>query len=278
MAVLQSAALHSIERMTPYNIATTVWALSKLLRTAGNAASNGLSTPTEQRAADRLPSAASGASSASGSTGRMAAASSPRLDLMRPSYPGASVDFASSDSDAGVFSSSEELMNGLPVGRLQQSAAGQRGDYSGPVHMMQLLDELAAATARCAGQFKPAHVGDALWGFGCLRVSPGDAAVSELLSAAAAAPSVQPASAACALVGLAEMTGMRSNEGRPSWMTQHRQTLTSLAMTAGAGFAGLRATSSEQARRQPTPSFCKLPALCPVLLALPCTVLERLTG
>jgi len=279
MAVLQSAALHSIERMTPYNIATTVWALSRLLRSTDRAASGGLGTPADQQAAEGPRPAAPAGASSNGSLGRTPAAVSPRRpSLLRPSYPAASVVYASSDSDAGVFSSCEDLVDGLTLEALQQPA---RATQQGASHAdaSQLVDGLAAATARCAGQFKPAHVGDVLWGFGCLGVSPRDAVVTELLSAAAAAPSVQSASATCALVGLAEMTGIRNNEGQPSWMTEHRQTLGLLATTAGAGFASLRATSPEQARKPPFSIMLQdvCTVWCPVLLAIPSAMLERLT-
>ena len=253
MAVLQSAALHNISRMTPYNIATTVWALSKLLlRTADGAASGGLGAPVAQQAAGSATSAAAaGTGSGGGSIGRVPAAASPRrLSLNRPSYPAAGAGYASSDSDTGAFSSGEGLMDGFDMAGMRQPARSREAGASHAV-ASQLMHGLVAATARCAGQFKPAHVGDALWGFGCLRVAPGDGTVAELLSAAAAAPSMQPASAACALVGLAEMTGLSSSERQPFWMTEHTQTLAFLATTAGAGFAGLSTTSAEQARKLP---------------------------
>ena len=242
MAVLQSAALHNIGRMTPYNIATTVWALSKLLRTAD-------SIPADQQAAERvrLPAPAS-TSSTSGSLERTPAAASSQLGLTRPLYPAAAAGYASSDSDAGAFSSCEDLGDGFSSAGLRQPGRSPEAAAS-HVDASQLMDGLVAVTARCARQFKPAHVGDALWGFGCLRVSPGDGAVSDLLSAAAAAPSMQPASAACALVGLAELKRLSSDEGLPSWMTEHGQTLELLGTAAGAGFAGLRAASTEQARQ-----------------------------
>ena len=265
MAVLQSAAMDSIDRLTPYNIASTVWALGKLLlRTPSSVASRGCSIRAAQQASGN-PAAGSASSTVTVSgqgdsvEGRLFD-SDPCPGLRRPSYPAAGAGYESSDSDAGgAFSSGEELMEGWGSGGSRQPAmpsrqgsaaigtAGQTADTE-----WWLLDGLAAATARCARQFKPAHVGDALWGFGCLGLSPGDAAVSDLLSAAAATrePGLRPAHAACALIGLAELAtlGASSTAGscNAQWLTEHRQTLGFLAGRAGAGFASLRPTSAEE--------------------------------
>lgn len=253
MAALQSAALSSIDRMTPYNIATTVWALGKLMRTEHSASSGGVSTASDQRAQSCdgfMPVPAASASNGNGSVTVRPAPDRPQLSLSRPTYPGAYGGYASSDSDSGAFSSGEDMMDGLTLAGLRQPARLGHVDAVSPADASQLLDGLGVATARSARQFKPAHVGDALWGFGCLRISPGDDAVSDLLSAAVAAPGgLQAATAACAMVGLAELAGLADRRSPPPWMTKHKHTLAVLATAAGGGFASLRAASTEQARR-----------------------------
>ena len=264
MAVLQSAALDSIDRMTPYNIASTVWALGKLLRMSNGAAFDGPS-PSAPCPVSGRPASTSASSSVMDVGQRQDSVEGrprggdPCLGLQRPSYPAAGAGYASSDSDAGALSSGEDLLESWGTGggshqpmRPHGQGSGADGTSGRAADVLRLLDGLVAATARGARQFKPAHVGDVLWGFGCLGLSPGDDAVSDLLLAAAAAreTGLWPANAACALVGLSELAalggGSAAGSSSARWLTEHRVTLGVLASTAGAGFASLRTESAEE--------------------------------
>ena len=262
MSVLQLAALDNIDRLTPYNIASTVWALGKMLRTPNGAASADASMYTAQQPGIS-PAASLAHSTATVSGPNVAISGRPKVSdpcqaLRRPSYPAAGANYASSDSDAGAFSSGEDFMEGWgPAGsrqpaNLSRPGRGANSAFVEEADVRQLLDGLAAAAGRCARQFKPAHVGDALWGFGCLGLSPGDSAVSELLSAAAAArePGLRPADAACALVGLAMLAtigdGTTARLGTAPWLMERRQTLGLLSTKAGGGLSSLRPESAEE--------------------------------
>lgn len=197
MRVLLSAATASISRSTPHTISSSVWALSKL---AG--AGSGISLPQER--ADGHPAGAD-CSGAPAAGSFPAAAGDLPLGSSRDYSGGAyaaSDTGASTSGDEGLGlgeSSGEAILRPVaPVGAARQSTAAG---------IAQLLQGLAGATQQRAAEFKPAHIGDALWGFGSLGIHPGNGALGGLLDAAASAGAsgFKGSNAACALVGLGRL-------------------------------------------------------------------------
>lgn len=179
MRVLLAAALANLQRLTPHNIASSVWALSKLAgQGSGHSIDQGISL-------QETPSTSS---------------------------TGAQSDDAARNHNLGsaaTLSTDEGLgdTEGLGDDPSRPTAPSSPAVQSIEAATLQLLQGLASVTGARASEFKPAHVGDALWGFGSLGMHPGDAALGGLLDAASAAgPSgFKGSNGACALIGLGRL-------------------------------------------------------------------------
>ena len=161
MAVLQSAALHNIGRMTPYNIATTVWALSKLLRTAD-------SIPADQQAAERvrLPAPAS-TSQYQRQSGAHACGSQLAARPHAAVIPPAGCCWL---RELGQRRRRIQQLRG-PRRRLQLGGVAAARQVTRSSRLSCRREPADGWAGGChmpavPGRFKPAHVGDALWGFG----------------------------------------------------------------------------------------------------------------
>lgn len=190
MRVLLAAAEASIGRLTPHNISSSVWALSKL---AGEG--SGLAPAQGLGFTSRTAPGAGGDTGGAATTGSFPEAGSAAADTASDTDTSASGD---EGLGSGESSGDDVLRPVAPVNAARQSTAAG---------IAQLLQGLAGATAQRAAEFKPAHIGDAFWGFGSLGMHPGNAALGGLLDAAAAAgaPGFKGFNAGCALIGLGRL-------------------------------------------------------------------------
>ena len=201
MRVLLGAALANLHRLTPHNISCSIWALSKL-------AGQGSGAVAGQGVGMQVPTVASG-STVGGSNADRSHPAGPSGYSRAQGEPHAHADAEGfrvpngtdvPDSDVAV------RLEGIEDEALRPTAPASSWP-STEAATLQLLEGLARATAVRAAEFKPAHVGDALWGFGSLGMHPGDAVLSGLLDAAmASSPSgFKSSNGVCALIGLGRL-------------------------------------------------------------------------